>query len=323
MTRVVSLAWAPEYCGGKGHKSRAGHSLNGTAVVCAVVWGWVCVITYPALCIAQSGASWSQSQLTAGWNLTLCLHVLSGEFSLGTHRALGQQGKEGWYERELGVLRKDWWRNGREEKLFNILGLLRYIERKKSSLWWGMGWSLPAPLQLVPETCSWGHQAEACSASTSSALSLLLEPSQVVSARAGWSCSERGKISTVNLTQNITDLEEQLPGTRQMNDLSKAVLTLARVILNIFFLSGWLERLGMLIYVFPILFSIIWATVREFKPLKMCWAKLRGKEICRKMVSSAVVVGAKWFVTILVAIIYFSVWCGESVLVPYLQWSCM
>lgn len=57
MTRVVSLAWAPEYCGGKGHKSRAGHSLNGTAVVCAVVWGWVCVITYPALCIAQSGAS--------------------------------------------------------------------------------------------------------------------------------------------------------------------------------------------------------------------------------------------------------------------------
>lgn len=46
--------------------------------------------------------------------------------------------------------------------------------------------------------------------------------------------------------------------------------------------------------------------MREFQSLKMCWAKLRGKEIGRKMVSSDVV-GAKWFVTVLGGIIYFSV----------------
>lgn len=167
--------------------------------------------------------------------------------------------------------------------------------------------------------CSWEHQAEPYSASL--ALPLLLEPSQLVSARAGWSCSERGKISTLNLNQNITDLEEQLPGARKMNDLSKVVLTFARVILNTFFFSGWLDRLGMLIYVFPILFSIIWATVREFQSLKMCWAKLKGNMqkdgvlcCCR---------GAKWLVTILVGINYFSVWYGESALVPHIQWSCM
>lgn len=43
MIWVVSSAWAPEFCGGKGHKSRAWHCLNGTAVRCGVVWDWFCV----------------------------------------------------------------------------------------------------------------------------------------------------------------------------------------------------------------------------------------------------------------------------------------
>lgn len=68
-----------------------------------------------------------------------------------------------------------------------------------------------------------------------------------------------------------------------------------------------LERLDTLIYVFPIFFAIIWATVREFQSLQMCWAKLRGKEMQKGGVSQT-----KWFLTILVRIIYLWVWCGES-----------
>lgn len=65
----------------------------------------------------------------------------SGAFSWGTHRALGQQCKEGWRERELAFWGKHWWRNGRERSCLTFWACSD--TQREISLPSGEGWGGP------------------------------------------------------------------------------------------------------------------------------------------------------------------------------------
>lgn len=150
--------------------------------------------------------------------------------------------------------------------------------------------------------CSWDHCTEIFSAATLLALYLLLEESQDVSCQT-WSCTESGKISTTDLTHNITDLEEQFPGSRWTDDLTqgsfdpcqgliKHLISLQLTVCSVE--THWSQG-------FDVSFSwftLHWAII-SFSLGKHIGESLRGKGIhIQKLILSAGVVWAKWLVPI-------------------------